>query len=105
NECFQRSLPALLRSEFDCGIASVVRQRKHLGKERGVLRRCRGLFEQPIEFVAFRSWGVFGRQSGGTFDFADDRVKRTVSVLRGARIAQAYVWLASKKPHKRARQP
>ena len=38
SERFQRSLPALLRGQFERGIASVVRQRQHLGKECRVLR-------------------------------------------------------------------
>ena len=105
DECFQRSLPALLRGELERGIASIVRQRQHLGKERGVLRRCRGLFEQGIEFVEFRLRGVVARQSGSTFHLADDRIKRTVSVLRRAEIAQAYVSLASKKFQERGREP
>ena len=38
NERFQRSLPALLRGQIERGIASVVRQRQHLGKQCRVLR-------------------------------------------------------------------
>ena len=34
---FQRSLPALLRGKIEHGIASIVRERQHLGKERGIL--------------------------------------------------------------------
>ena len=34
---FQRSLSALLRGQVERGIASIVRQRQHLGKERRVL--------------------------------------------------------------------
>src|SRR5262245_22816998 len=79
DECFQRSLPALLRGELDRGITSIVRQRQHLGKERGILRRCRGLLEHTIELVEFRWRAVVARQSGSTFHLADDRVKRTVS--------------------------
>src|SRR5215469_6620319 len=96
-ECLQRSLPALLRSELDRGIASVVRQRQHRGKEGSVLRRCRGLFEQPIKFIEFFSGCVLTQQSSSAFDLADERVKRTVSMLRGAGIAQAYVRLTGKK--------
>src|SRR6516162_3876312 len=104
DECFQRSLPALLRGELDRGIASIVRQRQHLGKERGILRRCRGLLEHTIELVEFRLRAVVARQSGGTVHLADDRIKRTIGVLWRAEIAQAYVRLASKKSHKRGRK-
>src|SRR6476660_1095989 len=45
---FQRSLSALLWSKVEYWIASIVRQREHLGKERGVLFGCRGLGEQDI---------------------------------------------------------
>ena len=87
----QRSLPALLRSQFERGIASIIRQRQHLGKERGVLRGSRGLRQHHIEFVEPRLWLVIVRQSGSTFHLADDRIKRAVGVLRRAEIAQACV--------------
>jgi hypothetical protein len=103
DECLQRSLPALLRGKLDCGVAPIMRQRKHLGKERGVLRRCRGLFEQSIEFVEFRLRGVVAHYPGSTFHLADDRIKRTVGVLWRAEIAQAYMPFASKKSEKRGR--
>ena len=35
---FQRFLPPLLRGQFERGIASIVRQRQHFGKQRRVLR-------------------------------------------------------------------
>ena len=38
SERFQRFLPAPLRGQFERWIASIVRQRQHLGKECGVLR-------------------------------------------------------------------
>ena len=87
----QRSLPALLRGQFERGIASIIRQRQHLGKERGILRRGRGLRQQRIELVELRLRCVVVRQSGGTFHLADDRIKRAVGVLRRAEIAQARV--------------
>ena len=34
---FQRSLSALLRGKLEQGIAAIVRERQHLGKERGIL--------------------------------------------------------------------
>ena len=37
NERFKRSLPALLRRQFERWITSVIRQRQHLGEERGIL--------------------------------------------------------------------
>ena len=48
---FQRFLSALLRSKFERGIASIARQRQHLGKQRGILFGGRGLCEQRIELV------------------------------------------------------
>ena len=45
------------------------------------------------------------RKSGGTLHLADDRIKRAVSVLRGAEIAQPRVWLSRKTFQQRRRQP
>ena len=61
-ECFQRFLPALLRRQFERGIASVVRQRQHLGKERGILSGGRGLRQHRIELVELRLRRVVVRQ-------------------------------------------
>ena len=61
----QRSLSALLRCEVECWIASIGRQRQHLGKQRGVLFGGRGLCKQRIELVEFRLRGVVVRQPGG----------------------------------------
>ena len=47
----QRFLPALQRRQFEGGIPAIVRQRKHLGKECGVLDRGRSLREQSIELI------------------------------------------------------
>src|SRR5262249_9411399 len=52
-ERLQRFLPALLRHRFEGGIPAIVRQRKHLGNECGVLDRGRSLREQSIELVEF----------------------------------------------------
>jgi hypothetical protein len=79
---------------FEHGIASIARQRQHLGNERGVLRECFSLIEQSVELVEFRLRGVVARQSGSTFHLADDRIKRTISVLRGAKIAHRRVFIA-----------
>ena len=49
----QRFLPTLLRHQFEGGIPAIVRQRKHLGNECGVLDRGRSLREQGIELVEF----------------------------------------------------
>src|SRR5262245_4071091 len=78
DECFQRSLPGLLWGALERGIASIVWQRHHLGKERRILRRCRALLEHTIELVECRLRGVAARQSGSAFELADDRIKRTV---------------------------
>ena len=102
---FQRSLPALLRVQIERRIASIIRQRQHLGKERSVLRRGRGLREHRIELVELRLRGVVVRQSGGTFHLADDRIKRAVGVLRRAEIAQARVRLGGEAFQQRGREP
>ena len=49
----QRFLPALLWRQFEGGIPTIVRQRKHLGNECDVLDRGRSLCEQSIELVEF----------------------------------------------------
>ena len=92
---FQRFLSTLLRSKVECGIASIVWERQHLGEQRGILFGGRGLCQQRIELVELRLRGVVVRQSGGTFHLADDRIKRAVGVLRRAEIAQARVRLGS----------
>jgi len=97
-------LPALLRGELERGIASIVRQRQHLGKERGILHGCRALCEHRIELIELRFRRVVMRQSGGTFHLADDRIKGTVDVLRRAEIAQARVRLVREKFHHHSRQ-
>src|SRR5262249_60296646 len=50
-ERVQRFLPALMRHQFEGVISAIVRQRKHLGNECGVLDRGRSLREQSIELV------------------------------------------------------
>ena len=84
---FQRSLPALFRGKIDCGISSIIRQRQHLGKERGILGRGRGLREHRIELVEPSLRRVIVRKSGGTFHLTDHRIKGAVDVLRRGEIA------------------
>ena len=105
NQRLQRSLPALRRGQIERGIASVVRQRQHLGEKRGVLDRGRGLREHRVELVELRLRRVVARQSGGAFHLADDRIKRAVGVLRRAEIAQSRVRLAGEALQQRRRQP
>ena len=88
-------LSALLRSKVECGIASIVWERQHLGEQRGILFGGRGLCQQRIELVELRLRGVVVRQSGGTFHLADDRIKRAVGMLRRAEITQARVRFGS----------
>ena len=103
---FQRSLPALYRAQRERGIASIIRQRQHLGKECGILKRGRGLCASTASSLSsLRLRGVVVRQSGGTFHLADDRIKRAVGVLRRAEIAQARVRLGSEAFQKRSREP
>ena len=104
-ECVQRSLPALMRRQLERGIASIVGQRHHLGKERRILGRGRGLREHRIELVEPRLRVVVVRQSSGAFHLADDRIKCAVRVLRGAEIAQARVRLGSEAFQQRSREP
>jgi hypothetical protein len=51
-------LPALLRCQLEGGIPAIVRQRKHLRNEYGVLNRGRSLREQSIELVEFLLWRI-----------------------------------------------
>ena len=84
-----RCLPTLPRREVKHGIASVVRKREHPDEERGVLSRSPRLAEKRVEFVEFRLRRVVARKAGGAFHMVDDRVKRTVGVLRRAETADA----------------
>ena len=102
---FQRSLPALFRGQLERGIASIIRERQHLGEECGILDRGRGLCEHRIELVELRLRCVVVRQSGGALHLADDRIKRAVGVLRRAEIAQARVRFAGEAFQKRRREP
>jgi hypothetical protein len=86
-ERFQRFCRRCCGAEFERGIASVVRQRQHLGEERGVLARS------TVARAARRACRaslrrVVARQPGGALHLADDRIKRAVGVLRRAEIAQ-----------------
>ena len=105
NERFQRSLPTLLRCQFERRITSVVRQRQHLGKQCRIVIRGRGLREQRVELVELRLRGVVVRKSSGAFHLADDRIKRAVGVLRRAEIAQARVRFACEAFQQRRRKP
>src|SRR5262249_10869545 len=81
-QCFEGFLPAQLRRQFERGIASVVWQRKHFGKERSVLAWCGSLRQQCIEFVQLPvPVGVFVCKARGALHLADDRVERTVRML------------------------
>ncbi len=101
----QRSLPAVLWVQIQRRIVSIIRQRQHLGKECGVLRRSRSRREHGIELVEFRLRGVVMHKSGGTFHLADDGIKRAVGVLRRAEIAQACVRLSGDAFQQRRREP
>ena len=105
NERLQRSLPTLGRGQIERGIASIIRQRQHLGKQRHVLDRGRSPRQQRIELVELRLRRIIARQSGGPFHLADDRVKRAVGVLRRAEIAQPRVRFAGEAFEQRRRQP
>ena len=104
-ERFQCSLTPLLRGLLQRGIASVVRERQHLGKECRVLAWRKTLRQQGIELVELCLRGVVVRQSGGPFHLADDRIKRAVGVLRRAEITQAGVRLAGEVFQQRGREP
>ena len=71
--------------------------------------RCRGQCEQHrIDLpVLFALWwrDCFVRKSCGTLHLADDRIKRAVRMLRGAKIAQPSVRLSHKAFQHRRRQP
>jgi len=105
NERFQRSLPALFRGQVERRIASINRQRQHLGKERRVLDRGRGRREQRIELVELRLWSVVVRQSGGALHLTDDWIKRALRMLGRAEITKARVRFAGEALQKRRREP
>src|ERR1700737_4184621 len=89
NQGFQRFLPALLRGQVKRGIPSIVRQRQHRRNECGVLSWGRALRKRRIKLVELRLWGVVTRQSSGMLQLTNDRIKRTVGMLRRAEVAQA----------------
>ena len=105
DERFQRSLPALLRVQFERRITSVVRQRQHLGEQCRILLRGRGLRQQRIELVELRLRGVVVRKSGGAFHLTDDRIEGAVGVLRRAEVAQARVRFGGEAFQQRRRKP
>ena len=86
------------------GQRPIVRQRQHLGKERGVLFGGRGLRQHRIELVELCLRRIVVRQPGGTLHLADDRIKRAVGMLRRAEIAQARVRLVGEAFQQRRRQ-
>ena len=102
---FQRSLPTLLRGQIERGIASVIREGKHLGKERRVLHRGRGLREHHVKLVEPGLRRIVAAQSSGALHLADDGIKCAVRVLRRAEIAQPRVRLAGEAFEKRRREP
>jgi hypothetical protein len=89
NERVQRSLPTLLRGQFECRIASIARQREHLGKERRVLNRGGRPRQHRIELVEFGVCGVVGQESGRALHLAYDGIERAVRALRRAEKVQA----------------
>ena len=92
-ECFKCLLSALLRGEFERGVASVVRQRQHFGKKHHILLRRGTLRQQGIEFVELGLRGVIMRKSSSPLQLADDGIEYAVGVLWGAEITQARVRL------------
>ena len=72
NERLECSLPALRPGQIERGIASVVRQRKHFGEQRGVFNRGRCLRQHRIELVELRLRRIVALQPGGAFHLADD---------------------------------
>jgi hypothetical protein len=93
NERFQRPLSALLRRQFERGIAPIIPKGQHLGNQCRVLPGGRGLRQQGVKLVAPPLRCVVVRQSSGTSYLTDDRIKRTICMLRRAKIAQACVRL------------
>jgi hypothetical protein len=84
NKGLQRSLPALLGGQIERGIAAIVRQRQHLGKECRILRIGRGLRQRRVEL---RLRGVVVHKPGGTLHLGDDRIKCAVGVLGRTEVA------------------
>jgi hypothetical protein len=79
---FQRSLPALFWGQCERRIASVIRERQHLGEKCGIVRRGRGPCENRVELVELCLRVVVVHQSGGAFQLADDRVERATAASR-----------------------
>jgi putative DNA primase/helicase len=65
-------------------MASVVRQRQHLGKQRGVLDGGRSLRQQGNEFVEPHLRGVVVRQSGGALHLTDERKREQEGIDKKA---------------------
>jgi hypothetical protein len=105
NERLQRTLPALLRGQIECGITSIIRQRQQVGEERGVSARGRTRREHGIQLVEPRSRGVVAPQSGGAFQLTNNRMQRAVHFLRGAEIAKPRMRLGGEALHQCGRQP
>ena len=74
SERFQRFLSPLLRGQFECRVASIVRQRQHFSKQRRVLAWRRTLREQGVEFVELRLGGIVVRESSSSLHLVNDRV-------------------------------
>jgi hypothetical protein len=89
----KRFLPAL-RGER--GVATITRERKHLGEQCGMFDRRRSQREHGIKFFELRLRRIIVLYSGGAFHLADDRMEGAVGVLWRAEITQSSVWLARK---------
>ncbi len=72
NKCFQSSLSARLGGHVERRIASVVRQRQHLGEQCRILLRSRGLHKYPVQLVEFRLCCVVVRQPSSALHLTDD---------------------------------
>ena len=88
DEGLKRSLSPLLRQQFDCGITAVIRQRQQLGKQGGVCCWRKTPGQQGIKLVELGRCIVIVREARSSFQLTDDRVQRTVGVLRGAEVAK-----------------
>ena len=82
-ERFQRFLPTLLRCQFERGITSIIRQRQHFGKERGVLMWRLNFAPAPHRACRASLAVSSCANPSGTLHLANDRIRDALSVCCG----------------------
>ena len=105
HERLQGSLPAQRRRKVDRRVASVVLQGHHLGDERCVLGRGRGVPQQRVELVELGLRRVVAREPRGALHLADDGKERVVGALRRAEPARQRQRFAGQSLDERGGEP